>query len=134
MAKAKKFFWVLLGLISLALGLMGIFIPFLPTTPFLLLSAGLFLKGSNSLYTWLITNKLLGTYIKNFRELKAIPLLTKAIAVATLWATILLSIFFFTSKPLLQVFLLVVATGVTIHILHYRTLEKIDRSENNFRK
>ena len=68
---------IILGTISLGLGILGIFLPLLPTTPFLLLTAALYFKGSPRLYQWLLNHKYFGTYIRNFRENKAIPLLVK---------------------------------------------------------
>ena len=63
-----------LGIVSLALGIAGIFLPLLPTTPFLLLSAWLFVRSSPRLYAWLTNHPRLGPYIRNFRENRAIPL------------------------------------------------------------
>ncbi|MDR2840025.1 MAG: YbaN family protein, partial [Paludibacter sp.] len=57
-----KLLFIILGLISLALGIIGIFLPLLPTTPFLLLSAALFARGSQRLYNWLINHRVLGSY------------------------------------------------------------------------
>ncbi|MDP2965825.1 MAG: YbaN family protein [Pelolinea sp.] len=122
----KKYLWVSLGVLSLGLGIIGIFIPLLPTTPFLLLAASFFLKGSETLYRWLLNHKLLGTYIRNYREHKAIPLTTKILAVVTLWAAILYSMFFVTENLYLRIILLSIAAGVSIHILHFKTLEKED--------
>ena len=100
--KIGKTLWIILGVIAFSLGIIGVFIPFLPTTPFLLLAAGFFLKGSDRLYQWLINHKVFGEYIRNFREYKAIPKKTKIFAVSTLWATILASIFFFTESVALK--------------------------------
>lgn len=122
----KKYLWVSLGILSLGLGIIGVFIPLLPTTPFLLLAAGFFFKGSEKLYRWLLNHKLLGSYIRNYREHKAIPLTTKILAVVTLWAAILYSMIFVTENPYLCIILLAIAAGVSIHILHYKTLEKED--------
>lgn len=122
----KKYLWVSLGILSLGLGIIGVFIPLLPTTPFLLLTAGFFFKGSEKLYRWLLNHKLLGSYIRNYREHKAIPLTTKILAVVTLWAAILYSMIFVTENPYLCIILLAIAAGVSIHILHYKTLEKED--------
>ena len=66
---------IILGTVSLALGIIGIFLPLLPTTPFLLLTAALYFRGSPRLYQWLLNHKCLGPYIRSFRENKAIPLL-----------------------------------------------------------
>jgi len=120
----KNTLWIVLGILAFCLGIIGVFIPFLPTTPFLLLAAGFFLKGSDRLYQWLINHKLFGKYIRNFREYKAIPIKTKIFAVSTLWATILASVFFFTKSLTLKGLLIGIGIGVTIHILHYKTLKE----------
>ncbi|NLO20223.1 MAG: DUF454 domain-containing protein, partial [Ignavibacteria bacterium] len=69
----KKFLLIIAGSFSLILGLIGIVIPILPTTPFLLLSAACFFKSSDKLYNKLISSKYLGSYIKNYREKKSVP-------------------------------------------------------------
>ena len=68
-----KTLYIVLGSISLALGILGIFLPLLPTTPFLLLTAALYFKGSPRLYNWLLNHRHFGPYIRNFRENKAMP-------------------------------------------------------------
>jgi len=122
--KSKNTLWIILGIAAFSVGIIGVFIPFLPTTPFLLLAAGFFLKGSDHLYQWLINHKVFGEYIRNFREHKAIPKKTKILAVSTLWATIFTSIFFFTESLALRGLLFGIGAAVTIHILHYKTLIK----------
>jgi len=122
--KIKNTLWIILGIFAFFLGLIGVFIPFLPTTPFLLLAAGFFLKASDRLYQWLITHKVFGEYIRNFREYKALPKKTKIFAVITLWATILASVFFFTESSALKGLLVGIGIAVTIHILHYKTLNE----------
>ena len=110
------------GLISLALGILGIFLPILPTTPFLLLSASLFFKSSPGLYNWLIRQKHLGTYIRNFREHRAIPLRAKIISTLMVWGTLL----YCTSlvdNILYRVLFVLLALAITCHILSYKTLK-----------
>lgn len=119
-----KVLLTVLGVISLGLGILGIFLPVLPTTPFLLLSAALFAKSSDKLYDWLINHKILGDYIKNFREHKSIPLRVKIISVSIMWGVMLGTVFFAVNDKLwLQIILLAIAIGVTIHILSYKTKE-----------
>ncbi len=118
----KKYLFIFIGIISLVLGFLGIFVPLLPTTPFLLLSAMLFARSSKKLYNWLIKHKVFGNYVRSFIEEKSIPLKVKISSTFLLWVTILFSIFFVVEDKIwLQVLLFAIATGVTIHILHYKT-------------
>jgi len=120
-----KILFSILGIVSLALGVLGIFLPILPTTPFLLLSAWLFAKSSDKLYNWLLNHKILGEYIRNFREDKAIPLRIKIYSISMLWTAILISMFTAASEKLwLQILLAAIAIGVTIHILSFKTKKR----------
>ncbi|MDR2859761.1 MAG: YbaN family protein [Mediterranea sp.] len=116
----KKLFTAF-GFISLALGLVGIFIPLLPTTPFLLLSAWLFAKSSERWHRWLLQHKRLGKYIRQFQEDKSIPLRIKIIAISMLWVTILFSVIVVVKTLWLKMLLLTIAIGVSIHILSFKT-------------
>ncbi len=118
----KKFLLILAGSFSLILGLIGIVVPLLPTTPFLLLSAACFFKSSDKLYNKLISNKYLGSYIKNYREKKGVPRKVKILAISTLWATILFSAIFIINLIWVKILLLVIASAVTYHILKLKTL------------
>ena len=113
---------IILGTVSLALGIIGIFLPLLPTTPFLLLTAALYFRGSPRLYQWLLNHKCLGPYIRNFRENKAIPLRAKIISLLLMWGTMVYCIFFLIPLPEINIVLFLVAVGVTWHILSFKTL------------
>lgn len=116
---------VILGALALLLGLVGIFVPLLPTTPFLLLAAALWVRSSPRLYAWLLAHRRLGPYIRNFRENRAIPLRAKILSVTLLWATLLYCIFFVVNAWWwAQLALLAVAVGVTWHILSFATLRR----------
>ena len=112
------------GIVSLALGILGIFLPLLPTTPFLLLSAYCFMRSSKKFYSWLINHKYLGTYISNFQIHKALPLRVKIISISMLWITILTTAIFFIPLPAVKILLIAIAIAVSIHITHYKTLKK----------
>lgn len=112
------------GSFFVGLGILGIFLPILPTTPFLLLAAACYAKSSERFYNWLINNKWLGNYIKNYREGKGIPLKVKVLSVSLLWFTIGYSVVFVVNTFLIQGILILIAIGVTIHILSIRTLKK----------
>lgn len=116
-----KVFYILFGTLSLILGIIGIFLPLLPTTPFLLLTAALYMRSSPRLYNWLLQQKYLGTYIRNFRENKSIPLHAKVISVVLIWITILYCIFFILPNWWLKMLLLLVAIGTSWHILSFKT-------------
>ena len=113
----------ILGLICLSFGILGAFLPVLPTTPFLLLAAALFLRGNRGLYEWLMNHPKLGPYISNFMEHKAIPLNVKVIAVSTLWLTLLYCAIFVAEHWALRGLFILIAICVTVHILSYKTLK-----------
>ena len=113
----------ILGLICLSFGILGAFLPVLPTTPFLLLAAALFLRGNRGLYEWLMNHPKLGPYISNFMEHKAIPLKVKVIAVSTHWLTLLYCAIFVAEHWALRGLFILIAVCVTVHILSYKTLK-----------
>lgn len=122
--KLIKLVLLLLGCISLGLGVLGIFLPLLPTTPFFLLSAALFLRSSKRLYNWLLNHKYFGNYIQNYLFHKTITLKSKIYSISLLWIFILFSAIFIVNHLLFKLLLLVIAVGVTIHILSFKTAEK----------
>ncbi|MCL2412576.1 MAG: YbaN family protein [Bacteroidales bacterium] len=119
--KGLKILYAILGSISLVLGTLGIFLPLLPTTPFYLLTAWLYMRSSEKLYQKVMSNKYFGSIVRNFQEDKSIPLRTKIIIVSMLWASILFSAFFAVSAWWLRLLLFAIAIGVTIHVLSYKT-------------
>lgn len=119
-----RILFLFIGILSLVLGVIGIFLPVLPTTPFLLLSATLFLRSSQKLYDWLLSHPYLGEYIHNFKEYKAIPLRVKIISVSLVWITLLYCALFVAREWWMSAMFIAIALGVSIHILHYKTLKK----------
>ena len=117
--------WILtiLGFIALGLGVLGAFLPVLPTTPFLLLAAALFLRGNKDRYEWLLAHPKLGPYITNFMIHKAIPLRVKIVSVSLVWITLLNCAIFVAEHWALKAFFLVLAIAISIHILSYKTLK-----------
>jgi uncharacterized protein len=116
---------IISGTISLVLGAIGIFLPILPTTPFLLLSAACYMRSSERMYNWLLKNRWFGEYIKNYQEGRGIPFKTKILAISVLWITILYSTFFIAKEILImQIALFVIATVVSFHLLRLPTFKK----------
>ena len=112
------------GTFFLVIGIIGIFIPILPTTPFLLLAAACYARGSKKFYNWLINNKWLGEYIKSYQEGRGISLNIKTLTITFLWITIAFSTFVIVSNFLIQIILIIIAIAVTIHILIIKTKKK----------
>ena len=119
-----RILFLFIGILSLVLGVIGIFLPVLPTTPFLLLSATLFLRSSQKLYDWLLSHPYLGEYIRNFKEHKAIPLRVKVVSVSLVWITLLYCAIFVAKVWWMSAMFIAIALGVSIHILKYKTLQK----------
>lgn len=119
--KFTKWILIIAGIFFLVLGIIGIFLPILPTTPFLLLAAACFARSSKRFYNWLINNKWIGAYIKNYREGKGVPLKIKIFTISLLWFTILFSVFLIIYNLWVKTVLIIIAIGVTIHILTIKT-------------
>ncbi|MBR2326481.1 MAG: YbaN family protein [Alistipes sp.] len=121
-------FLIIVGCVSLVLGVAGMFLPLLPTTPFLLLSAAVWVKASPRLYSWLLNHKVFGEYIRNFREHRAIPLRVKVVSVSLVWFTIGYCIFAVVDKWWwAQVLMALLAIAISWHILSFATLKKEER-------
>ena len=117
-SKVKKIVLISLGSLFVGLGVLGIFLPVLPTTPFLLLAAACYSRSSARFYHWLLNNKLFGKYIRNYREGKGIPVKTQILAISILWITILATVIFAVQNLVIRILLIGIAVGVTIHIIH----------------
>ncbi len=113
--------WIIAGSICVGLGIVGIFLPVLPTTPFLLLAAFCYSRGSSALHQKLLENPILGDYIRNYQEGNGIPLAQKIISISFLWLTIGGSILFVKPALWLSLLLLAIASGVTIHLVRVKT-------------
>lgn len=120
----KKAIFNIAGTISLGLGTVGIFLPVLPTTPFLLLSAACYYKGSERMHRWLPSNKLFGSYIRNYKEGKGLSQTAKIFTLFLLWITICISTFYAVNNYVIQVILFAIAIAVTIHIITLPTHRK----------
>jgi hypothetical protein len=93
MNRAKRVLLVAAGSVCLALAVLGLFLPLLPTTPFLLLASACYVRSSERLHGWLLGNRLFGGYIRNFREGRAIPLRGRVVTVVLLWLPLLYSVY-----------------------------------------
>ncbi len=122
--KISRYLLFFAGTLFLGLGLIGIVLPILPTTPFLLLTAACYARSSKRFYEWLINNKLFGKYIKNYRENNGIPLKGKILAISLLWTTIIFSTLFFINEFFISLFLVIIASFVTIYLIKIKTFKQ----------
>jgi len=113
------------GTLCVALAGLGLFLPVLPTTPFLLLAAICYARSSERFYHWLMTNRWFGAYIRNYREGRGIPLRHKVLAISLLWLTIGYAVCFVAPQWWVKGILLGIAVSVTIHLLKTRTARPV---------
>ncbi|MCF8232987.1 MAG: YbaN family protein [Bacteroidales bacterium] len=122
-----KFLFIVLGTVSLSVGVLGIFIPGLPTTVFLLITAFLYARSSEKLYNKLLNNKYVGPYITNFRKYKGMTLKSKIYSISMMWTMIFLSTYFLIPDKLtswIVIGLGVVGTVVMGFVLRTVTMEE----------
>jgi len=129
--KLVRTLWLVAGTVCVVLGAVGIVLPILPTTPFLLAAAACYYKSSPRMHKWLLNNKWFGEYIRNYTEGKGLTMKTKVTALTVLWATIGFSTVFMLDRILpatlvlpMQVIMVAVAIAVSTHILRLPTFRK----------
>ena len=116
-----RLLFMLLGTVCLIVGILGIFLPLLPATPFLLLASACYVRGSLTLHRWLMSQRYLGAYITTIKERRGMPLQAKVLTIVVLWASLLFSASRVDSW-LLDVILLVVGIGVTTLLVRLKTV------------
>ncbi|CAD5109660.1 YbaN family protein [Zestomonas carbonaria] len=111
------------GWLSVLLGVIGIFLPVLPTTPFLLLAAACFARSSERFYHWLIEHPKLGPWVRDYLDGNGIPLKGKVYSIGLMWTSISISCYL-VQRPWAWIFMLTSATLVTVYILKQKTLPR----------
>lgn len=129
----KRPLYITLGFFFVGLGVVGIFLPLLPTTIFLIIASYLFMKSSPELHEKLLNHKILGSYIKNYIEKRGMPIKSKISSICLLWTSILISSYFLTENLIVRIILLIVAIGVTVHIATLKSLKPQPISNKDFR-
>jgi len=119
----RRLLFLGLGIVCVGLGVLGILLPILPTTPFLLLAAACFVRSSERMHHLLLHNRVFGEYLRRYRDGEGMPLGTKILTLALLWTTLALSIFGAVPPELWwgRLALLGVGLGVSLHILRMKT-------------
>jgi uncharacterized membrane protein YbaN (DUF454 family) len=116
----KRSLLIAAGTLALGVGIIGIFIPLLPTTPLLLLAAFCYMRSSQRLYAALLRNRLVGSYVMNYMQGSGMSIRMKLLTLSLLWLTLGCSVVFATDNLAIRIVLLVVLAAVTIHIILLR--------------
>ncbi len=117
----KNYLYFASGGISLSLGIIGIILPILPTTPFLLLSSYCFVRSSKKANRWLLNHKVFGSYLRNYIEDKAIKKAVRTKAIILLWFSIIISVILI-GKINVGVIIVMIASLVTYHLMKLKVL------------
>ena len=128
-SKISRILWFTAGFIVMTIGLIGIIVPGLPTTPLMILAAACFGKSSQRFYDWIINNKMFGQHVKNYREGNGIPKKSKPIILVTMWTFVLFAVLIAipdSAPPVSKIATLVLAVIGTIFILRIPNLSQDD--------
>ncbi len=117
----RKAVLIFAGTVCVALGVAGMFLPLLPTTVFLLMAAYCYSRSSERFHTWLLTNRLFGPYIKNYKSGKGISIRQKVSTISILWLSIGSSIWMLGAGVWITLLLVSIAVAVTAHLLWIKT-------------
>jgi len=123
---ALRYMLLFSGFLATALGVLGIFLPILPTVPFLLLALACFARSSEQFYNWLLDHAHLGPIVRPYINGQGMTRASKVKAIALVWASISLSAFYLVETDWVQWLLLLIACGVTLYLLR---LPRIDVEE-----
>ena len=123
MKDIKRILLITCGTLCVIVGVLGILLPVVPPAPFLLLAAFCYARSSEPFYTWLVSNRWFGQYIRNYREGKGIPLKQKILTIVLLWLTIGYAALFVVPLWWVKLILLGIAGGVTLHLIRTKTFK-----------
>ena len=121
---AMRTFLIIAGFLFVGLGFLGIFVPLLPTTPFLLLAAFCFANSSERFHRWLLHNRLMGSYIRDYLEKGGVSLRNKITAISLIWISIGYCTVLLLENWYLRTLMLVIAAAISIYLLRLPTIRK----------
>lgn len=116
---------IVLGTLFLVLGILGLILPVMPGTIFLILSTACYVRSSDKLYLWLINNKWFGKYARMYFQEKAMPFKAKVFATVSMWLSISVSIYFVDNVSI-KILLLLIGISVTGYFLYLKTGTPVD--------
>jgi uncharacterized membrane protein YbaN (DUF454 family) len=120
--KTLKLIYNIIGTVSLVFALIGVVLPIIPTTPFVLLSAACYYKGSERLHGWLSRNELFGPIIRNYEEHGGMRKATKIKALTIMWAAVLTSALLVLDTLKMRALVLLIAVIGTVSMLRIKTI------------
>lgn len=120
----------LAGALAVLLGILGLFLPLLPTTPFLLLASWCFARGSDRLHHWLLSHPVFGEYLRNFEAGRGIPLKAKIVATLMLWGSLLMAMqrLYETRGPAIPAVLALTGACVSIYLWRFLPTLRLERN------
>jgi len=121
--KTQKLFYNIMGTVSLAFAFIGVILPIIPTTPFVLLSAACYYRGSKRLHRWLSRNEIFGPIIRDFEEHGGMRKATKIKALTIMWTAVLASALLILDTLTMQALVVLVAVIGTVSMLKIKTIE-----------
>jgi len=121
-----KPFYNAAGVLAVLLGILGLFLPLLPTTPFLLLASWCFARGSDRLHRWLLSHRVFGAYLRNFEAGRGIPLKAKIVATVMLWASMLYAMRRF-DTPAIPILMVLTGACVSLYLWRFLPTLRLDR-------
>jgi len=127
--KLARTLLIIAGWFFVALGVIGVFLPVMPTTIFLIIAAACFARSSPKFYNWLLNNKRFGKLIRDYREHKGMPLRAKIIAILMLNIAIGYSALFAVSLLWVKILLFAIAIGVTAYLISIKTIKPVEIEE-----
>ena len=117
----SRYFYLIFGFIFVGIGILGIFVPLLPTAVFLILASACFMKSSPKAAEWLKNNKWIGGYVRNYLDKTGLSITSKIIHIIILWVSIGISIYIIDDNIAVRILLLVIAVSVSIHLIMIKT-------------
>ena len=116
-----RYAYLVSGFLLVAIGIIGIFLPLLPTTIFLILASACFVRSSPKTNEWIRNHKILGVYLKNYQDKNGLTIKSKIFTIIFLWLSIGISAFYLTNEFYIRMLLLAIGAGVSIHIMLIKT-------------
>jgi uncharacterized membrane protein YbaN (DUF454 family) len=117
-----RVFYLILGILCVILAGLGVLLPGIPATPFLLLASFSFARSSKRMHDWLINNSIFGPILQDFLDRKGIRLHIKVISIALMWGMMLVSVFIFIEKDIIKYVAIGGGLIGTFAVLRFKTI------------